>query len=150
MLLFRPETSVPADAQGKPIDSPHERVKHLIETLEKARIKVIIPTPVLAEILVRTTPTEAEWYIREIGKYSVFRIESFDTRAAIEVAVMTRNAIDRPRRRDPSATTWAKLKYDRQIVAVAKVAQATHIYSDDRDIRAIANREGIQVRVGRP
>lgn len=30
-------------------------------------------------------------------------------------------------------------------MAIAKVAQATHIYSDDRDIRAIANREGIQV-----
>lgn len=75
----------------------------------------------------------------------MFRIESFDTRAAIEVAAMTRSAIDSKAKRGASDSTWAKIKYDRQIVAIAKVNQANLIYSDDRDIRAIATQAGIAV-----
>jgi hypothetical protein len=37
------------------------------------------------------------------------------------------------------------VKYDRQIVAIAKVNSATTIYSDDADIAAIAARAKIKV-----
>lgn len=53
--------------------------------------------------------------------------------------------IARGRKRENAAATWAKIKYDRQIVAIAKVCGATTIYSDDGDIRAIAAREKIAV-----
>src|SRR4029077_12652653 len=99
----------------------------------------------LSEVLVRVRPDQAEVIVQQINRASAFRVEGFDERAAIEVAAMTRNAIDRPRHRDPSANTYAKLKYDRQIVAIAKVTQSTHIYSDDRGIKAIADRSGIPV-----
>ena len=39
---------------------------------------------------------------------------------------------------------WAKVKYDRQIVAIAKVSGATAIYSDD-DVRTLGGRHGIPV-----
>lgn len=37
------------------------------------------------------------------------------------------------------------MKYDRQIVAIARVLQAPVIYSDDQGIRAIAKEAGITV-----
>jgi len=144
MLFLRPNIDVAVDPQGNPIDGARARIEHLIQTLEKARTRVIVPTPVLSEVLVRVTSAHAEQVVIGIGRSAAFQIEPFDQRAAIEVAAMTRNAVDRPKKRD-SATTYAKLKYDRQIVAIAKVLQATHIYSDDRDIRAIASRAHIPV-----
>lgn len=60
---------------------------------------------------------------------------------------MTRNTADggkKPAKRDAEAT-WAKLKYDRQIIAIALVAGATVIYSDDKGLRTIAMRHGIKV-----
>lgn len=40
---------------------------------------------------------------------------------------------------------WNKIKYDRQIVAIAKVNQATAIYTDDAGLRNTARRIGIAV-----
>jgi hypothetical protein len=76
---------------------------------------------------------------------AVFRIMPFDSLAAIEAAAMTRTAIDAGDKRGGSEATWAKVKFDRQIVAIAKITQATAIYSDDADVRAIAAAEGIPV-----
>lgn len=58
---------------------------------------------------------------------------------------MTRNALNAGDKRGGSGATWAKVKFDRQIVAIAKVARATAIYSDDADVRTIATAEGIVV-----
>lgn len=41
--------------------------------------------------------------------------------------------------------TKAKVKYDRQIIGIAKVHQADAIYSDDRGLRTKAEAEGIRV-----
>ena len=67
--------------------------------------------------------------VDHLQKYSVFSIEPFDTRAAIEVAAMTRDALTAGNKRGNSSATWAKVKYDRQIVAIAKVHGATGFYS---------------------
>ncbi len=39
--------------------------------------------------------------------------------------------------------TWAKAKFDWQIVAIAKVGNAKIIYSDDGDIARITTRHGL-------
>jgi hypothetical protein len=147
MLFLRPDVGVPTGPGNVPIDRPRERVEFLVNQLEKARTRIVIPAPVLSEVLVRVPPAEAQNLVEQLGTYSVFRIEPFEARAAIELAIMTRNAIDGgrdPKRRNPQAT-WAKLKFDRQVIAIAKVLQATTIYSDDGDIRRIAKRENIEV-----
>lgn len=140
MLFLRPDVPVPAA-----IDRPLERVEYLVKRLEKAREKIIIPSPALAEVLVRASATLSLELVEKINGYNVFRIEPFDTRAAIEVAAMTRDALDGGGRKNTSAATYAKLKYDRQIVAIAKVMQATTIYSDDRHIRTLGKRAKIDV-----
>ena len=58
---------------------------------------------------------------------------------------MTRSALDSKSKKGGSDSTWAKIKYDRQIVAIARVNQASAIYSDDRDIRSIAAQADISV-----
>ena len=65
-------------------------------------------------------------------------MEPFETRAAIEVALMTRNAKSGGDKKGGLDAPWAKVKFDRQIVAIAKVVQASAIYTDDGDIVSIA------------
>jgi len=83
--------------------------------------------------------------VETLGRSAVFKIMPFDSLAAIEAAVLTRAAIDAGDKRSGSDSTWAKIKFDRQIVAIAKVARATAIYSDDADVRTIATAEDIAV-----
>ena len=40
-------------ATGKPVDHCRERVTYLLESLQQQNAKIIIPTPTLAEVLVR-------------------------------------------------------------------------------------------------
>ena len=121
LLMLRPGTHVPAGPDGVPVDKPKERIEFLISKLDKEKAKIIIPTPALSEALVRAGPAAAQEIIEKLQKYSVFKIEPFDTRAAIEVAAMTRKALDGGNKRGKSGATWAKVKYDRQIVAIARV-----------------------------
>lgn len=145
MLLFRPEVAA-ASGEVQGITLVKERIEHLVDQLEKAGEKIIIPTPVLSEILVRAGPAASQRIVEEINKQSVFRLESFDARAAIEVAAMTRGALNETgKKRGKSTAPWAKIKFDRQIVAIAKVVRAKAIYSDDRDIKAIAKEANIPV-----
>jgi hypothetical protein len=145
LLLFRPATRVPPDPSGKPLTAARQRVEFLIQELEKSGTKVIIPTPVLSEILVSAGASASQQIVQEISGQAVFRIEAFDTRAAIELAAMAREDLIRPKAKRDSAATYAKLKFDRQIVAIAKVNQAATIYSDDGDLRALSARAGIKV-----
>ena len=146
MLLFR--SDVPArttDSKGRTIDHVKDRVNYLVKTLEAAKSQILIPTPVLSELFVRATAEETQSILEEINRLAVFRVESFDTRAAIEVAVMTRSALAGGDKKGGSKAPWAKVKFDRQIVAIARLAQASAIYSDDDDIATIAKLVNIPV-----
>ena len=143
-LFLRPDARGPLDSEGKPVEKTQERVAHLIGHLERAKIRIIVPTPVLAELLVDAGKPGSQ-IVEIINKSAVFRIVPFDTLAAIEVAAMTRSAKDAGDKRGGLTAAWAKVKYDRQIVAIAKVAQATMIYSDDDDVRKLAGEANIPV-----
>jgi len=146
MALFRPDAGGPTDSKGKPINEAKERIEYFVKQIEIAKTKIIIPTPALSEILVRLGAQASQDIVDEINRSAVWRIESFDTKAAIEVAAMTRAAIaSGGKKGENSKASWAKVKYDRQIVAIAKVAQATAIYSDDDDVKSIGKSVGIPV-----
>jgi hypothetical protein len=145
LLLLRPETPVPAGPNGLPVDGVRERIEHLVKKLEKDKTKIVIPTPALSEALVRAGAAASQQIVEHLQKYSVFQIQPFDPAAAIEVAAMTRDALARGQKKENPNAFWAKVKYDRQIVAIAKVCGATTIYSDDGDVVAIASKAKIPV-----
>lgn len=144
LLLVAPKAATPKDSKGNPIKYAKQRIDGEVDTLGRAKTKIIIPTPALSEALVRAGQAAATEYVRLISKSARFRIESFDERAALELALMTKQAIDKGQKRSGSDQTWAKVKFDRQIIAIAKVNKAAVIYTDDKNLRAFAYANGLR------
>jgi predicted nucleic acid-binding protein len=146
ILLFVLDKKTPApldSTTGKPIEGAKERIEYLIQKLEEEDNTIVIPTPVLSEILVRAGKAGAD-YVQKIDRSARFKIAPFDTRAAVEVASMAREAIVKGRKKGDSTATWAKIKYDRQIVAIAIIENVSTIYSDDKDLRTLAQTHHIK------
>ena len=145
VLLLDPTLPAPDDkATGKPVTEVEKRIKHLVGTLQENREKIIIPTPALAEVLTHADLAGAD-YFTKLSRSAAFRIEPFGTRAAIELAQMTSSAINKGDKRDKVSATWNKVKFDRQIVAIAKVNKVSMIYSDDENLTKFATAQDISV-----
>lgn len=123
-----------------PLEHAPQRANYLIQTLSKAKIKVIVPAPALSELLVHAGAA-ANDYVQSLQQ-SPFRIVPFDTRAAIECAEAVRLYGLRSKGKD---NPRAKVKFDRQIVAIAKIEGVETIYSDDADIYKYGRQIGIKV-----
>jgi hypothetical protein len=121
-----------------------ERVEYLIDTLTKTSERIVIPTPALSECLVHAGPAAPE-YLNIIGRQACFRVASFDERAAVEAAIRTYEARQRglPKGGSPDIAK-SKIKFDRQIVAIASVESAAAVYSDDGDVCGYAREAGIK------
>lgn len=83
-------------------------------------------------------------YLEILEGRRVFRIAPFDQRAAVELAAATRKAIGAGDLRAGTDATRAKLKFDRQILAIARVREQSVIYSDDEDIAKHAQAFGLE------
>lgn len=144
MLLFQPNSSPPNDpVTGKPLEKCKERIELLLQGLSQASIKVLIPTPVLSEILVASGPDKAR-ILGEINNAFAFQVQPFDQAAAIEVAMLTDTDLQSQKKLTPHETK-VKVKYDRQIIAIAKVSGVKTIYSDDIELGKKAVSNGIAV-----
>lgn len=137
LLIWR--TDVPAS-----VGKAKERVAHLVNGLTQSNERIVLPTPVLTEILVRAGAAGPQ-YLQEVTKSIRFKIAPFDARAAIEVAAMLRTAFGKKDKKDGSRGTWAKVNFDRQIVAISKVEGSHTIYSDDADLGKFARKTGLKV-----
>lgn len=143
--LFHPEPEDVMDpASGKPVELVKEKINNLVQTLDKSHERILIPTPVLAEFFSILPDRAAEYFI-EMEKTYRFVIAPFDAMAAIETGITNARAIAEGNKRSGLDATWAKVKFDRQIVAIAKTQRANTIYSNDSDIRKLAYREAIPV-----
>ncbi|TCJ18716.1 PIN domain-containing protein [Parasulfuritortus cantonensis] len=119
------------------------KLEHLIADLQRKKIKIVIPTPALSEFLARAGKARDDYYARLSGS-SAFKIVAFDSRASLECALLLDAALTSGDKRH-QAKTWAKAKFDWQIVAIAKVANARTVYSDDGDVARIGQRYGLAV-----
>ncbi len=136
VYVLDPQANAPTDPQtGKPVDRCQDRVNHLITTLQQQNAKIIIPTPALAEVLVKASKGGPE-FLKILNSSKHFRISSFDERAAVEFAARQANGLKSSDRQTGSSR--AKAKFDDQIVAISTVESVTRIYSDDGDITKIA------------
>lgn len=146
LLVLDPNATAPSNpATGEAVEKAAARIEYLIETLTADTEKIVIPTPVLSEVLVHAG-SAMQPYLEILNGQSVFRIAPFDQKAAIEAALATSDAIKRGGHRVDAANpdaTKTKIKFDRQIVAIAKSEGAHTIYSDDVDVHRYAEREGL-------
>lgn len=143
-LLINPGARPPHDpVTFELVTEARGRIEALVSSLTGADT-LIIPTPVLAEVLVQAGDG-APAILEIIGGLGRVRVRGFDQRAAVETAMMTRDAIKAGDKRAGSQAPWQKVKVDRQIIAIARVNSATHIYSDDEGLLSFARRLDIPV-----
>lgn len=135
LLMFDPEISAPLGQDGQQVDRCKERVDYLVERMSKSGGRLLIPTPVLSELLVGAGAAGPEWMARLRNKRAI-QIVAFDELAAVECAALARERAARG-----STSPRAKAKFDEQIVAIARFHGATEIYSDDSDIRKLVSSE---------
>jgi hypothetical protein len=146
-LLLHPGAKPPNDpATKRPLIRAKARIEKLVDDLHASNERVVIPTPALCEFLVLAAD-DGQQYLSELANQPGFYIRPFDQMAAVELAAMELLARGLGGKRLPTnpATPWQKVKFDRQIVAISKVHQAHTIYSDDGDVKAIAETVGIKV-----
>lgn len=144
LLLLRPGVPPPVDpVTGAPVAFAKERIEGLVVDLDRRRRKIIVPTPALAELLVRAGRAGPE-YVSRLSGQARFRIEPFDELAALEVAQRLHDVTSKRSRVDQRAAgTWGKIKFDWQIVAIAKVRGAKFVYTTDTDVVKYAGQVGM-------
>jgi len=129
---------------GSTVTDAKARIDFLIKDLESRRETIVVPTPALSEVLVHAGEAGPE-YLKILSSTRCFRVEAFDQRAAVELATMTCDAISAGDLRAGTNATRAKLKFDRQIIAIARIHDQTAIYSDDGDMPKLAESLDIDV-----
>lgn len=142
MFLLDPSASAPLDVvTGKPVEHCQERIEGLLEDFDKSGVQLIVPTPVLSELLIKAGGRQVEVLAALVNKKSV-QVLTFDEAAAVENAAMRRGDLSKKTRGE----TKKEVSFDLQILAIARVAGAKIILSDDENLRARAARAGMEVR----
>src|SRR5438045_3252311 len=144
-LLLYPNARPPKDpATGKPVERVEDRIEKLLEDLDADNERIILPTPALCEFLV-LAGKDGPAYLDKIHESKTLLVKPFDELAAIELAAIEYESRSRGDKRGGVTASWAKVKFDRQIVAVTKANGAKRIYTDDEDIIKFAAKAGLEV-----
>lgn len=141
-IAFDKNAAVPLDPKtNAPLTQCKERIDLLLTNLAAQKVRVLLPTPVVAEYIVGGG-LDKEKRLAIITANKNFLIAPFDLRAAIECALIE----DGDRGKQLNATqTKAKLKFDRQIIAVAIAQSADTIYTGDTTLGARAKDSSLSV-----
>jgi len=142
IVHLHPNPETPKDRAENPVTRFRERVDHLIATLNGTDQVIGVPTPALAEILVRAGKGKFR-YLQTLNDAYRFEILPFDKLAAIDAGELIEKI--KVEHKSQPVETWAKAKFDIQIVAIGKAVGATKIYSDDKQIEAHGKRLKIDV-----
>lgn len=119
------------------------RIDHLVAVIQSRGERIVVPTPALSEILVKAGDAGPQ-YLEIIKRSRYFKVTEFGERAAVEAAALTRDAIAKSGKRGVTpAADWAKVKFDRQIVAIARIVGAATIYTNDDQLAQHARDVGI-------
>lgn len=147
LLLLNPETPPPKDAAtGQPVARCKDRIEYFIAQLTKQREKIIIPTPALSEALIKAGEA-APQYLDIMRNSRFFQVSPFGTTAAVEAAELMRQRIAKlGTLKGDALDSRAKVKFDQQIVAIARVTRATIMYTDDDGLQKLATSLGITAK----
>jgi hypothetical protein len=144
-LLIFPDADLRQGSSGQKVEYARERVLGLVQEIEDAREQVAVPAPALSELLV-TDGVDVQDVLTTLRGSAFIRIESFDERAAVELAMRLREARRAGDQREGLPITKSAMKFDRQIVAIALVSGASVLYSDDDGVAKFAAACGLAVK----
>lgn len=128
---------------GAVITDIARRVEALIDQIDNVNGTVVIPTPVLAEFLVGIDKKEHQAHLNLIKGVSCFEIAPFDELAAIECSQMPTIQELRQMMKSDSAN---KIKFDRQIIAIAKSLSVDEVWTHDKGVYNRCKQLGISVK----
>jgi predicted nucleic acid-binding protein len=111
-----------------PVAHCRERVESLLETLDAAQAQLVIPTPVLSELLIRADGRQVEILNLLKGRRAV-EVRAFDEMAAVENAALRRSASER------RGGTKKEVSFDLQILAIARTAGCASVLTDDQNLQ---------------
>lgn len=134
-------SSSPIAPQGRQIDYFEEKIAELKQIFAKDG-RVIIPTPVLAEIA--SQYPDGIQNINTLTGLKCFMMTPFDRRAALKLGEINRHAKASGTFRLPEIGKQ-EVKFDRQILAISLVAGVRHFYTADEQLGRIAEQEGMNV-----
>lgn len=120
------------------------KLDHLLTQVATVRGRIILPAPVIAEFLVKTDLGTTDWLAALERKASIL-VAPFDRRAALECALLDRAALVTGDKRGGRPEPWQRIKIDRQIAAIARVAGATTLVTDDAGLTTTARTVGLAV-----
>ena len=135
-LLYCPVT-------GNVVDRSVARATALVDQIDAKGGTVVIPAPVLAEYLVGIDPGLIQTHLALINSFTCFEVVAFDQLAAVECALL----VDESEQKvlDPDATK-AKMRFDRQIIAISKAVGAQQIWTHDKGLYRKAAMVGLDVK----
>ena len=128
---------------GVEIPDPGRRVEALIDMTESSGGAIIIPTPVLAEYLLGIDKEYHQIHLKKIQGQSCFEIASFDEIAAIECAQMPSM---QELKRMMQSDTANKIKFDRQIISIAKALNVDEVWTHDKGVFKRCKEMGMVVK----
>ena len=134
----------PNPETGKPTTHIRLRIDALIDGISEKKGQLIIPTPSLTEAL--TWSDNPQEYINLLRTFACIEIVPFDEKASLELALINNKAISSGDKKSGVEATWQEVKFDRQIVTIARVSGATVLYTDDDNQSAFAKLAGLEVR----
>lgn len=120
------------------------RVKNFIEYLSTKNVKLVLPTPIITEILVPVdNASDRKKFLN--AAYKLFRIAPFDDYAAMVAGEIWNSNKNWKQYYDVDGDGLRnKFKYDLMIVAIAKVQKVSVLYSHDEGLRNVANANGVR------
>lgn len=114
-----------------------DNAQYLLEHIDENGWKVIIPTVVIAEILMVETEDKYQEYLDIINKN--FIVADFDTRAAIKYAqILNTNFSELKRLAKEEGLSREKMKVDHLILSCALTHGAKAIYTTDKRLTDFA------------
>ncbi len=146
MVVFDTNYLLHVLSDSVPGSGPDDKkwVDKLVLKLQQANERIVVPTPVLGEVLVYAGAATPK-YLDILHKATRFRIVPFDEIAAVKSADTLAADISTIGKRGGATGDWGVIKVDRQIVAIAMTEQVKTIYSNDPRVKILGERGGMVV-----
>lgn len=128
---------------GAGVDNAFKRAEALVEYIDAVKGIVILPAPVVSEYLLGIDRNSYQIHLDIINSVKSIEVAPFDQIAAIECAMLVSN--QEMKQLDPESK-MAKLKYDRQILAIGIAAGAKEIWTHDKGLYKKAIAAGLSVK----